>query len=77
MLEPIGIVSGHELTDARAAEISARLGAVETRARQYLQEPGEGAWHELVDALERAHGDDATHELLRAVEIHFRTSVPR
>ena len=77
MLEPIDAVSADELGPVRTALLLETLEAIHTRARRYLQEPEEGAWHDLVDALARAHGDGATHELLRAVEIHSRTAGPR
>ena len=77
MLDPLDVVSADEPAGARAALLLETLAAIHTRARRYLQEPEEGAWHELVDALARAHGDNATYELLRAVEIHSRISVPR
>jgi hypothetical protein len=44
------------------------------RARRYVQEPGDAAGIELVDALRRAYGDEETYDLLRAVEIHSRIS---
>ncbi|MBA2632167.1 MAG: hypothetical protein H0U86_04080 [Chloroflexi bacterium] len=76
MLEPDYLVSADQLEKARAALLVEAMTAIHTRARRYLQEPGEGAWHDLVRALARAHGDSATYELLRAVEVHSRVSVP-
>ena len=70
------VVSADQLDRARAALLIEALAEVRTRARRYIQEPKEGAWHDFVLALARAHGD-ATYELLRAVEIHSRTSIPR
>jgi hypothetical protein len=72
MIEPFGVLPADELTDPRPAVVLETLAAIQARARRYLQEPDDGAWHDLVDALERAHGDGATYELLRAVEIHYR-----
>jgi hypothetical protein len=77
MLEPLNVESADELTGARAGLLVETLAAIQTRARRYLQQPEEGAWHDLVHALARAHGDGATYELLRAVEIHSRISDPR
>jgi hypothetical protein len=76
MLEPLDVESADDLTNARGVLLAESLTAIHTRVRRYLQEPEEGAWHDLVDALARAHGDSATYELLRAVEIHSRI-VPR
>ena len=72
MLGPLNVESADELTLARATLLLETLAAIHTRARRYLQEPEEGAWGDLVDALARAHGHSATYELLRAVEIHSR-----
>lgn len=77
MLEPLNVESSGEVAGARPALLSETLATIHTRARRYLQEPEEFAWRDLVDALARAHGDGATYELLRAVEIHARISVPR
>ena len=77
MLEAHDVESADELTGARAALLVETLAAIHTRAQRYLQEPEEGAWHDLVHALARAHGDGAAYELLRAVEIHSRISITR
>ena len=69
MLEPLHIGSADET--AEKALLLETLAAIHTRARRYLQEPEEGAWLDFVDALARAHGDSATNEVLRAVEIHL------
>ncbi len=75
MLDPLNdVVSANEPAGARAALLLEAMVAIQTRARRYLQEPEEGAWHDLVDALARAHGDTATYELLRAAEVHSRIS---
>ena len=75
MLERLDVTSADET--ARARLLLETLAAIHTRARRYLQEPEEAAWHDFVDALARAHGDSATYEVLRAVEIHSRISVTR
>jgi hypothetical protein len=77
MLGSLDVESADELTEARAAPLADTLAAIQTRARRYLQEPEDAAWHDLVDALASAHGDSATDELLRAVEVHSRISVSR
>jgi len=70
---------GHstEMDSAKAELLVEAVAEVGTRARRYVQEPAEGAWHDFVAALARTHGDNETYDLLRAVEIHSRTSKPR
>lgn len=58
---------------ARAELVAEAIAEVRTRARRYVQEPAEAAWHDFVEALTRTYGDGETYDLLRAVEIHFRT----
>jgi hypothetical protein len=77
MHEPYDVVSADELERVRAELLVEAIDDVHRRARRYVQEPGENAWHELVRALTRTYGDSATYELLRAVEIHSRTSTGR
>jgi hypothetical protein len=77
MLEPYDVVTADQLTKARAALLIEAMDEVRTRAQRYLQEPAEGAWLDLVAALARAHGDGATYELLRAVEIHSQIADAR
>lgn len=48
--------------------------AVGIWARRYLLEPGDGPWYDIVRTLREALGDDETYDLLRAIEIRFRTS---
>ncbi|MGH2483566.1 MAG: hypothetical protein ACRDE9_03810 [Candidatus Limnocylindria bacterium] len=48
--------------------------AVGIWARRYLLEPGDGPWYDMVRTLREALGDDETYDLLRAIEIRFRTS---
>ncbi len=50
------------------------IADVSTRARCYLSEPADAAWHDLVEALTRTYGDRETYDLLRAVAIHSQTS---
>ena len=65
-------------TDVAQLELLAEaVAAVGARARRYVQEPADCAWHELVAALARTHGDGQAYDLLRAVEIHSRTSGQR
>ena len=63
-----------EMDMARAELLAEAVAEVPTRAMRYVQEPAEGAWHEFIEALARTYGDTATHDLLRAVEIHSRIS---
>jgi hypothetical protein len=64
-------------TDRARAELLAEATAeVRARARRYVQEPAEAAWHDLVEALTRAYGDNETYDLLRAVAIHAQTRRP-
>ena len=53
------------------------LADLRVRATRYLQEPADEAWHDLVAALARTHGDSGAYDLLRAVEVHLRTSRSR
>ena len=66
-----------QMDGARAQLLAEALAEVGTRARRYVQEPADAAWHDLLDALARTYGDSESYDLLRAVEIHSRTSVKR
>jgi hypothetical protein len=66
--------STDQLNGARSELLGEAIADVQTRARNYLQEPAEAAWHNLVEALTRTYGDSETYDLLRAVAIHARTS---
>jgi hypothetical protein len=66
-----------ETEDAQLELLAEAVADVSARARRYVQEPAEGAWHDLVAALARTHGDSQAYDLLRAVEIHSRTSIQR
>ena len=68
---------GDEMDVSRAELLAEGIAEVPTRALRYIQEPADGAWHDLVEALARIYGDPATYDLLRAVEIHSRISPPR
>jgi hypothetical protein len=57
---------------ARAELMAEAMADVRARARRYIQEPADDAWHDLVEALARTHGDSEAYDLLRAVEIHTR-----
>jgi hypothetical protein len=72
--DPRYVASADELEHPRHELLVDALGEVRTRARRYLQEPGDTAWHELVRALARCFGDSPSYELMRAVEIHSRTA---
>jgi hypothetical protein len=63
----------NEMDRARAELFAEGIAQVRARALRYVQEPGDGPWYELVQALARTFGDSETHDLLRAVEIHSRT----
>jgi hypothetical protein len=63
-----------EMDRARVELLSGAIAEVRRRARRYVQEPSDTAWHDLVDGLTRTYGDMETYDLLRAVEIHSRTS---
>lgn len=62
------------IDSARAEMMVEAMAEVRARARQYLREPGDDAWYELVQALARTHGDSDAYDLLRAVEIHTRVA---
>ena len=62
-----------DLDGARMQLLVEEMAEVRTRARRYIQEPAEAAWHDLVDALARTYGDSDAYDILRAVEIHSRT----
>ena len=59
---------------ARAELTAEAVADVSVRARRYLQQPADDTWRDLVQALTRTHGDNDAYDLLRAVEIHTRTS---
>jgi len=59
---------------ARAELLMEALADLNVRATRYVHEPADDAWHDLVTALARTHGDSEAYELLRAVEIRLRTS---
>jgi len=69
--------SAGETEDAQLEPLAEAVADVGARARRYVQEPADGAWYDLVAALARTHGDSEAYDLLRAVEIHSRTSIQR
>jgi hypothetical protein len=71
------LVSSNEVDGARSRLLVEELAEVRTRARRYIQEPAEAAWHDLVEALTRTYGDSDAYDILRAVEIHSRTRIGR
>lgn len=66
-------VRADDLDGARMQLLVEEMAEVRTRARRYIQEPAEAAWHDLVEALTRTYGDSDAYDILRAVEIHSRT----
>lgn len=74
MHETRELTGGPQIDSAQAELIAEAMAEVRTRARRYVQEPADAAWHDLVEALARTHGDSETYDLLRAVEIHTLTS---
>jgi hypothetical protein len=50
-----------------------QLAAISVQARRFLLEPADAPWHEVVRALSEALGEDETYELLRAIQIRYRT----
>ena len=68
----IALVSADDSDRARAELLREAVAEVGTRARRYVQEPADAAWHDLLAALARTYGDSDTYDLLRAVEIHTR-----
>lgn len=77
MHEPYYVVSADQLERARGELLVEAMVEVHTRARRYIEEPAETTWHDLVHALTLMYGDSEAYELLRAVEIHSRTSIAR
>jgi hypothetical protein len=73
-MQEVGNVPDTPIDSARAELIAEAMADVRARARRYLQEPADDAWHDLVEALARTHGDSDAYDLLRAVEIHTRAS---
>ena len=71
------LVRSDEVDGARSRLLVEELAEVHTRARRYIQEPAEAAWHDLVEALTRTYGDSDAYDILRAVEIHSRTRLRR
>jgi hypothetical protein len=59
---------------ARVELLLEAIADLNVRATRYVQEPADDAWHDLVMALARTHGDSQAYDLLRAVEIRLRTS---
>ncbi len=77
MREAGDITVGGPPDAARVELLMQALADLRVRATRYLQEPADDAWHDLVTALARTHGDTGAYDLLRAVEVHFRTSRTR
>jgi hypothetical protein len=74
MREAGDVTSGASAEAARGELLREALADVRVRATRYVQEPADDAWHDLVTALARTHGDSEAYDLLRAVEIRLRTS---
>ena len=64
-------------TIASANDKPPALSAVGIRARRFLLEPGDGPWYDIIRTLRESLGDDETYDLLRAIEIRFRTTTKR
>ena len=64
-------------TVAPSNDMPPALSAVGIRARRYLLEPGDGPWYDIIRTLRDSLGDDETYDLLRAIEIRFRTTTKR
>lgn len=62
------------LTQPRTAVSNDQLAAIGAQARRFLLEPADAPWQEVLRALRAAFGDDQTDELLRAIQIRYRTS---
>jgi hypothetical protein len=73
-MQEVGPASSAAADAARAELMAQAIAELGTRARRYLQEPAEPAWHDLIAALARTIGDSAAYDLLRALEIRQRTS---
>jgi hypothetical protein len=74
MREAGDVTSGASAEAARGELLREALADVRVRATRYVQEPADDAWHDLVTALARTHGDSEAYDLLRAVEIRLRTT---
>jgi hypothetical protein len=66
-----------EIESARTELLAEAMAEVGIRARRYVQEPADPAWYDFIDALRRIVGDSQAYDLLRAVEIHSRTTARR
>jgi hypothetical protein len=77
MREATDVAAGDPVESPRAELLMEAIADIRVRAKRYVQEPGDAAWHDLVSALARTHGDSEAYDLLRAVEIHLRTSTTR
>jgi hypothetical protein len=69
-----GRLPGTQDDPARQELLGEAIAEVQTRVGQYLREPADSAWLDLIGALARAHGDSEAYDLLRAIEIHTRVS---
>lgn len=73
-MREVGLAQDAPIYSARSELMAEAVANVRVRARRYLQEPADDTWRDLVQALTRTHGDSDAYDLLRAVEIHTRTS---
>lgn len=73
----VALVPADEFDGARAELLREAVAEVAQRARRYVQEPADAAWHDLLAALTSTYGDSDTYDLLRAVEIHTRIGMRR
>jgi len=75
--DEITLVGNGKMDAARADLLAEATAEVRSRVRRYVQEPSEPSWHDLVEALTQTYGDGEAYDLLRAMEIHTRTSLRR
>lgn len=66
-----------ESGNARSELTLEYVDQVRVRAQRYVQEPADGTWHDLVQALARTFGDTEAYDILRAAEIHHRIRLRR
>jgi hypothetical protein len=77
MREASDVTPGSPADATRAELLMEAMADLRVRATRYVQEPADDAWHDLVNALARTHGDSEAYDLLRAVEIRLRTTLGR
>ncbi len=73
----VEVADAGETGSARSDLTREYIEQVRVRAQRYVQEPADGAWHDLVQALARTFGDSEAYDILRAAEIHHRLRLRR